>query len=85
MDLFDELRHLLDDVLQLQGRALSFTPDTALLGALPELDSMAVVSLLAALEARYGLNIEVGDLDGSRFATLQALHDFVLQLRQAQR
>ena len=41
---------LLDDVLSLNGRAQTFTRDTALLGAVPELDSMAVVSLITALE-----------------------------------
>ena len=65
----DVLR-LLDDVLGLNGRAQTFTPDTPLLGALPELDSMAVVGLLTALEDRFGFMIADDEIDGSVFASV---------------
>jgi acyl carrier protein len=67
---------LLDDVLSLNGRAQTFTRDTALLGALPELDSMAVVSLIAGLEEQLGL-VDDDDIDGDTFATVGSLADFV--------
>lgn len=68
---------LLDDVLSLGGRAQTFTRDTALLGALPELDSMAVVSLITGLEEQLGLVVDDDDIDGDTFATVGSLADFV--------
>ena len=49
MNVADELKSLLD-VLSLNGRAQAFTADTPLLGAVPELDSMAVVAIIARIE-----------------------------------
>lgn len=68
---------VIDDVLGLRGRAASFVADTPLLGALPELDSMAVVSLLTALEDRFGITVDDDDIDGSTFATLGSLTDYL--------
>ncbi|MFM8345750.1 MAG: acyl carrier protein, partial [Betaproteobacteria bacterium] len=62
-----ELLFLLDDVLGLQGRAHSFTADTPLLGALPDLDSTAVIDLIAALEQRWGLRVADDEIDGRTF------------------
>lgn len=72
----DVLR-LLDDVLGLGGRAQGFTADTPLLGALPELDSMAVVGLLTTLEERFGFAISDDEIDGSVFASVGSLTRFV--------
>ena len=72
-----QVLRLLDDVLSLNGRAQTFTRDTALLGALPELDSMAVVSLITALEENLGLVVDDDDIDGDTFATVGSLTDFV--------
>ncbi|MFG6428476.1 phosphopantetheine-binding protein [Roseateles sp. LYH14W] len=68
---------LLDDVLSLDGRAQTFTSDTALLGALPELDSMAVVSLITAMEEQLGITVDDDDIDGDVFATVGSLAGFV--------
>lgn len=76
-DLLAQVLRLLDDVLSLDGRAQSFTRGTALLGALPELDSMAVVSLMTAMEERLGLSIDDDEIDGDTFATVGSLTDFV--------
>ena len=77
MNVEREVLQVLDEVLGLGGRAVAFTRDTHLLGALPELDSMAVVSLITTLEERLGITIDDGDLDGSTFATVASLCDFV--------
>ena len=77
MDVKRELLGVLDETLGLQGRAQSFDASTPLLGALPELDSMAVVSLIAALESHFGLIVEDDDIDGSTFTTVGSLVDFV--------
>ena len=76
MNVTHEVIRTLDDVLSLGGRASSFTRDTALLGAIPELDSMAVVSLITGLEDRFGIVVDDDDIDGDTFATVGALVDF---------
>ena len=68
---------LVDEVLSLNGRSAAFTRDTPLLGAIPELDSMAVVTLITSLEEQFGLTVDDDDLDGSTFATVGSLSDFV--------
>lgn len=68
---------ILDDVLSLEGRAKDFSVDTALLGAIPELDSMAVVSLITALEEQFGIVVDDDEIDGATFATVGSLLDFV--------
>ncbi len=77
MDTTQEIIRLLDDVLSLGGRAASFTRATPLLGSVAELDSMAVVSLITAMEEQFGIIIDDDDLDGHTFATVGSLSDFV--------
>lgn len=72
-----EVLSLLDEILSLNGRAAEFTADTPLLGAIPELDSMAVVSLIAGLEERFGFTVEDDEIEGSTFATVGSLVEFV--------
>lgn len=70
---------VLDSSLQLQGKALSFTAATPLLGALPELDSMAVLALITGLENHFGIAFSDEDLHGARFATVASLCELVTQ------
>jgi len=73
----DVLRTL-DEVLSLGGRAMKFTRDTPLLGAVPELDSMAVVTLITSLEERFGITVDDDEIDGATFASVGSLVDFVV-------
>jgi acyl carrier protein len=68
---------MLDETLGLNGRVAAFVDDTPLLGALPELDSMAVIALINAMEERFCFNTEDDEIDGSTFATVGALVAFV--------
>ena len=77
MDLLKEVSHLLDEVLSLRGRSADFTRDSPLLGAIPELDSMAVVTLIGSLEERFGIAVDDDDIDGETFASVGSLADFV--------
>lgn len=77
MDTVRDILQILDEVLSLGGRSQGFTRDTALLGAIPELDSMAVVTLITTLEERFGIMVDDDDIDGSTFATVGSLADFV--------
>ncbi len=76
MDYDTAVLQTLDEVLALGGRAKHWTRDTPLLGAVPELDSMAVVSLLTGLAERFDISID-DDFDGDVFATVGSLSDFV--------
>ena len=77
MQVLPELLSVLDEVLSLGGRAARFDLETRLLGAIPELDSMAVVTLITTLEERFGIVVDDDDIDGDTFATVGALLDFV--------
>lgn len=72
-----ETLRILDEVLSLDGRSSAFSRDTALLGAIPELDSMAVVTLITSMEEQLGIIVDDDDIDGSTFATVGSLADFV--------
>ena len=77
MEVWREVVQVLEEVLSLDGRSATFTCDTHLLGAIPELDSMAVVALLTGLEERFGIAVDDDDIDGETFATVGALAGFV--------
>ena len=77
MNVTQELLRVLDEVLSLDGRSARFTRDTPLLGAIPELDSMAVVSLITSMEDQLGIVVDDDDIDGATFATVGSLTDFV--------
>jgi acyl carrier protein len=77
LDTRTETLAVLDDVLGLKGRAARFGDDAPLLGAIPELDSMAVVSVLTTLENRFGFTIDDDEIDGAAFSTVGSLVRFV--------
>jgi acyl carrier protein len=72
-----EILSLLDEILSLNGRTAGFNAETALLGAIPELDSMAVVALITGMEERFGITAEDDEIDGSVFATVGSMVKFV--------
>ena len=75
----EQVKTILGEVLNLGPAASSLTADSPLLGSLPELDSMAVVSLIGALEEHFGIMIDDDDISASTFATLGSLAAFVEQ------
>ena len=77
MDTQTEVLSMLDDVLGLGGRAMAFTSETGLLGALPELDSMAVVNLINAMEERFGIAVADDEISGDTFCNLGSLLQFI--------
>jgi len=77
MDVNKEVLRILDEVLSLNGRAATFDRQTHLLGAIPELDSMAVVSLITTFEDRLGVVVDDDEIDGETFATVGSLTDFI--------
>lgn len=68
-----EVSELLGDVLKLGKRTTRLTAETRLFGSLPELDSMAVVLVVVAIEERYGIRFDPEEVRAEAFATLGTL------------
>ena len=64
---------MLDEALSLGERAYELTPESRLLGAIPELDSQAVVAVLVGLEERFGMTFDDDEIDADVFSTLGSL------------
>jgi acyl carrier protein len=77
MKYLEEVKTLLIDVLNLGPAGGALDADSPLLGSLPELDSMAVVTLIGALEEHFGIMVDDDDISASTFATLGSLAAFV--------
>ena len=75
MDVGREVVKTLQETLNLAGSRL--TTASPLLGAVPELDSMAVVTVITTLEERFGFTVADDEIDGSVFATVGSLVQFV--------
>jgi acyl carrier protein len=73
----EEVKNLVSDTLGLGERGAALTADSALLGAIPELDSMAVINLITALEEQYGFSIADDEISAEVFETLGSLAAFV--------
>ena len=74
-----ELKNILGEILSLGDRANRFTDQTQLLGSLPELDSMAVVSVITTIEERFGVVVGDDEISAQTFATFGSLREFVEQ------
>jgi acyl carrier protein len=73
----DDVKNVVGRALQLGGRAREMNGATPLLGAVPELDSMAVVQLITALEEHFGISVDDDEIGASTFATIGSLTAFV--------
>lgn len=73
----DDVKQILIDVLSLSGDARTLQANSPLLGAIPELDSMAVVNLITALEDHFGIVVEDDEISADTFETLGSLAAFV--------
>lgn len=65
------------ETLGIQDRADTLDVSTPLFGSMPELDSLAVVEMLTALEERFGFYIEDDEFTGDLFETIGTLASFV--------
>lgn len=83
MDTADTVKSVLGETLQLGQRVHGFDRETPLLGSIPELDSMAVVTVLTALEDTFGIEVEDDEISAETFATLGTLTDYVDSKRTA--
>lgn len=79
----NDVKTILIEVLALGPEGEALDANSALLGNLPELDSMAVVTLIAALEDHFGIRVEDDEISASTFATLGSLAAFVQEKQGA--
>jgi acyl carrier protein len=77
MSTIENVKKLLAQTLQLGPRAEALNSHSALLGAIPELDSMAVVSILTGMEDYFGFTVEDDEISADTFETLGSLVAFV--------
>ena len=76
----EEVKNIVADVLSLGNDVRqSLNANSGLLGSIPELDSMAVVNLITALEEHFGIVVEDDEIGASTFASLGTLAQFVQQ------
>lgn len=73
-DIFYDVRQIVGDALQLDfPRLEGLDRNTPLVGNLPELDSMAVVTLITALEEYFGFVVDDDDDMAEAFSSLGSL------------
>ena len=77
VEIMVDVKSIITESLQLGARADALTEETPLLGNLPELDSMAVVTVITALEDHYGFFVEDDEISAETFTTLGTLTQFV--------
>jgi acyl carrier protein len=72
-----EVKSLIGEILGIADRVNSMNESTRLLGSLPELDSMAVAELLAAIEERFGFELDSADIATDTLETVGTLAAYV--------
>lgn len=77
MHSLEDVKQIVIDTLGLGERGASLEEASPLLGAIPELDSMAVINLITALEEHYGFSIADDEISAEVFETLGSLSAFV--------
>lgn len=77
MSVIKQVEIILSTVLHLANDQGQLTTNTSLIGAIPEFDSMAVVSIITAIEDTFGFVVEDDEIDASVFETVGSLVAFV--------
>ena len=68
---------LIGETLQIEKKAQEFDTNTPLLGHIPELDSMAVITLITSIEEQFDITIDDDEISADAFATVGTLTEFV--------
>ena len=72
---------VVSDALQLDEHKLAPNEQTALIGNLPELDSMAVVTVITALESYFNFSVSDDDDIATAFETFGSLASYIEEKR----
>jgi acyl carrier protein len=79
MQHLEEVRSILSEVLGLNEHKAFLKESSPLLGSIPELDSMAVINVITALEDHFGITVDDDEISAKTFDTLGSLTQFVDQ------
>ena len=71
------IKTMLAEVLGPTVHVESFSDSSPLFGAIPELDSIATITLLQDIENRFGVTVEDDEIDVLAFETVGTLKEFV--------
>jgi acyl carrier protein len=69
----EQVAQVLVATLGIDEPAGGLAADTALFGSMPELDSMAVVEVIVALQEHFGVQIDEEHITGETFETVGSL------------
>ena len=83
MTSLETVREVLRETLQLGAKADALDESSPLLGAVVELDSMAVVAVITALEEKLDIFVEDDEISAETFETVGSLAAFVDAKRAA--
>ena len=75
--MIEDVKRILRDALQLGDRAAKLTAASPLLGAVPEFDSMAVVTVITMIEEQYGFTVNDDEVSAAVFETVGSLAEFI--------
>ena len=78
-DKIDDVIDVIVTTLGLEDRTEPLVATTQLLDNIPELDSMAIVELVVALEDRFDITIDEDEISGDVFETVATLATFVAE------
>jgi acyl carrier protein len=73
----DQVKAVLGQTLQLGSRIERFDESSGLFGSIAEFDSMAVVTVVTALEERFGIVVEDDEITAEVFETVGSLTRYV--------
>lgn len=85
IDMFEKIIGILRDSLQLGAAANNLTLESALIGHIPEFDSMAVVTVLTMVEEEFGIDVEDDEVSADVFETVGTLVAFVNEKVEAEK
>ncbi|UJP05501.1 MAG: acyl carrier protein [Nitrosomonas sp.] len=71
------IKTILSETLALEDRLNTITLDTPLIGNIPEIDSVAVVTIILNLEKEFSISIKDDEISAKTFETLGTLVHFV--------
>ena len=77
MNVSEEVKAVLARVLRLGDRIRNFDANSGLFGSIAEFDSLAVVSVILALEERFGIVVEDDEVTAEIFETVGTLTKFI--------
>jgi len=77
------IQSLVGEVLSLPEGGKELSESSLLLGEIPEFDSMSIVSVIAAIEEQYQIEIPDDELTAEVFESVGSLAEFVDTMRAA--